>query len=103
MNKKFQNDDFNAVSNTTVSNNAGKNKIQQEFEKWCLEKLKSCESMQDAIDIVKLYEKAMADNKCNAIAYNGYNGIGIRGDNILNCGQYTTAVPTSDFGGIKLN
>lgn len=103
MNKKISNDDFNAASNTTVSNNVGKNKIQQEFEKWCLEKLKSCESMQDAIDIVKLYEKAMADNKCSIIAYNGYNNIGIRGGDILNCEQYTTPVPTSDFGGIKLN
>ena len=103
MNKKISNDDFNAASNTAVSNNAGKNKIQQEFEKWCLEKLKSCENMQDAIDIVKLYEKAMADNKCNSITYNGYDGFGIRGDNILNCGQHTTAIPTSDFGGIKLN
>lgn len=46
-----------------------KNKIQQEFEKWCLEKLKSCEDIQEAVDIVKLYENAMADNKCNVFTY----------------------------------
>lgn len=51
-----------------------KNKIQQEFEKWCLEKLKSCEDIQEAVDIVKLYEKAMADNKCNAFTYKGVGG-----------------------------
>lgn len=103
MNKKISNDDLNTVSNTVVPNNTGKNKIQQEFEKWCLEKLKICESMQDAIDIVKLYEKAMADNKCNNITYNGYNGFGIRGDNILNCGQHTSGTPIKDFGNIALS
>ena len=51
-----------------------KNKIQQEFEKWCLEKLKSCKDIQEAVDIVKLYEKAMADNKCSAFTYKGVGG-----------------------------
>lgn len=51
-----------------------KNKIQQEFEKWCLEKLKSCENMQEAVDIVKLYEKAMTDNKCNNPTYKVVGG-----------------------------
>lgn len=64
-----------------------KNKIQQEFEKWCLEKLKSCENIQEAVDIVKLYEKAMADNKCNNFTYKvvgGSVGRSIDGGIVLN-------------------
>ena len=44
-----------------MAKNMTKNKIQQEFEEWCLEKLKSCENIQEAVDIVKLYENAMGD------------------------------------------
>lgn len=77
-----------------------KNKIQQEFEKWCLEKLKSCENIQEAIDIVKLYEKAMADNKCNTITY---NGVGISGGNILTNKQHTTDTTIGDVENITLN
>lgn len=51
-----------------------KNKIQQEFEKWCLEKMKSCENIQEAVDIVKLYENAMGDNKCNNLTYKVVGG-----------------------------
>ena len=83
-----------------MAKNITKNKIQQEFEEWCLEKLKSCENIQDAVDIVKLYENAMGDNKCGTITL---NSAGIRGGNIFTCGQHTTNTPTSDGGNIKLN
>ena len=49
-----------------MAKNMTKNKIQQEFEEQCLEKLKSCENIQEAVDIVKLYENAMGDNKCSS-------------------------------------
>lgn len=83
-----------------MAKNMTKNKTEQEFEKWCLEKLKSCENIQEAIDIVKLYENAMGGNKCNTFTYNG--GMGINGGNILNCGQHTTA-PSEEFGNITLS
>ena len=77
-----------------------KNKIQQEFEEWCLEKLKSCENIQEAVDIVKVNENAMGDNKGGTITY---NGVGIRDGNILTCGQHTNDAHTRDIGDIKLN
>ena len=83
-----------------MAKNMTKNKIQQEFEEWCLEKLKSCENIQEAVDIVKLYENAMGDNKCGTITY---NGVGIRGGNILTCEQHTNDTHARDIGDIKLN